>query len=402
MPLTAGLSRAAFSLVHQRHLVYNTCWEDPRLDREALQLGPDDTVVMITSAGCNALDYALDAPRAIHAVDLNPRQNALLDLKLAGIAALDHADFFELFGRGRHPRWQSIYREGLRPHLPEWSARFWDRHGHVFSGATARGSFYFHGTTGLVAWLVTHYLRQWRDLHAPLEALLAAPTVDHQREIWHRDVRPRVFGRGFRWLLGRDATLALLAVPAPQREHLERDYPGGIAAFIIDRIERVFTRLPLSDNYFWRVYLQGAYTPDCCPEYLRPAAFARLKGGLAGRIVTHTMSIERFLTHGLDGAGPPVTALVLLDHMDWLCGRHHSALRDEWQAIINRAAPGARLIWRSGGRHTRFVDDLVVRRAGRAARVGALLEYARELTDRLHQRDRVHTYGSFHLARLSW
>lgn len=41
--------------MHLKNLVYNTCWEDPRLDREAMQLQPDDEVVMITSAGCNAL-----------------------------------------------------------------------------------------------------------------------------------------------------------------------------------------------------------------------------------------------------------------------------------------------------------------------------------------------------------
>jgi hypothetical protein len=40
-------------------------------------------VVMITSAGCNALDYVLDLPAEIHAVDVNSRQNALLQLKLS-------------------------------------------------------------------------------------------------------------------------------------------------------------------------------------------------------------------------------------------------------------------------------------------------------------------------------
>jgi len=93
--------RAVFNAIHGGQLVYNACWEDPRLDREALRLGPDDTVVVITSAGCNALDYALDGPRRIHAVDLNPRQNALLELKQAGIRALDFETFFQMFGRGR-------------------------------------------------------------------------------------------------------------------------------------------------------------------------------------------------------------------------------------------------------------------------------------------------------------
>ena len=56
-----------FDLLYSRNLIYNACWEDPAVDRQALDLGPTDRVLVITSAGCNALDYALDAPRSIHA-----------------------------------------------------------------------------------------------------------------------------------------------------------------------------------------------------------------------------------------------------------------------------------------------------------------------------------------------
>ena len=63
-----------------RQLVYASCWEDPRIDRAALRIGPADTVLTITSAGCNALAYALDGPKHVYAVDLNYRQNALLEL----------------------------------------------------------------------------------------------------------------------------------------------------------------------------------------------------------------------------------------------------------------------------------------------------------------------------------
>ena len=38
-------------------------------------------------------------------------------------------------------------------------------------------------------------------------------------------------------------------------------------------MEAVFAKLPFVDNYFWRVYITGSYTPDCCPEYLKPANF---------------------------------------------------------------------------------------------------------------------------------
>ena len=103
MSLNDWFDRRLFELVHGHNLVYNTCWEDPRLDRVALELGPDDTLLVVTSAGCNVLDYALTGPRHIHAVDLNPRQNALLELKLAGIRRLDFNRFFGMFGRGYLP-----------------------------------------------------------------------------------------------------------------------------------------------------------------------------------------------------------------------------------------------------------------------------------------------------------
>ena len=76
------------------------------------------------------------------------------------------------------------------------------------------------------------------------------------------------------------------------------------------------------------------------------------KAGLAGRIVVHTDSVQGFL----EKHDQPVTRFVLLDHMDWLSGKRFPLLEAEWQAIVRRAAPGARLIWRSGGLRTDFVD----------------------------------------------
>ena len=74
----------------------------------ALDLCPDDRVLAITSAGCNVLDYALRGARVL-AVDANPRQNHLLELKLAGIRTLAFEDFFALFGDGGTPRAREIY-----------------------------------------------------------------------------------------------------------------------------------------------------------------------------------------------------------------------------------------------------------------------------------------------------
>jgi len=122
------LDQRIFDALYSRSLIYNTCWEDPAVDRMALGAQPGDTLLVITSAGCNVLDYALTGVRRIHAVDANPRQNALLELKIAGIRRLDHSDFFALFGQGFHHRAAAIYRSALRPDLSDFARGFWDRH----------------------------------------------------------------------------------------------------------------------------------------------------------------------------------------------------------------------------------------------------------------------------------
>jgi S-adenosylmethionine-diacylglycerol 3-amino-3-carboxypropyl transferase len=127
-----------------------------------------------------------------------------------------------------------------------------------------------------------------------------------------------------------------------------------------------------------------------------PENFARLKAGLVDRVTTHTDSVHGFL----ERHDQPVTRFVLLDHMDWLSDRFFPLLEAEWQAIVDKAAPGARLIWRSGGFNTDFLDDVRVTIAGRSRGTREILAYDRDLAARLHPLDRVHTYGSFHIAEL--
>jgi S-adenosylmethionine-diacylglycerol 3-amino-3-carboxypropyl transferase len=389
---------AWFSLVHGKNLVYNTCWEDPRLDRVALDLGPQDDVLVITSAGCNALDYALVGPRRIHCVDMNPRQNALLELKLAGIRRLDYDEFFALFGKGRLPDYQTKYWSTLRPELSPGAKAYWDQHINYFSGSGWRHSFYFHGTSGMVARVANSYIDRVAKVREGVEEILDAATVEEQKRIYDARLGDAFWNRFVRWAVGHDATLSFLGVPRAQRHHLERNYEGGIVQFVEDCIEAVFTRLPLKDNYFWRVYLTGEYTPGCCPEYLKPENFQKLKGGLADAISTHTASILDFLKQ-YDGT---ISRYVLLDHMDWLSSVRYPILEQEWQAIVDRAAPNARLLWRSGGLQTEFVDRVRITVNGQARHVGDVLTYNRKLADELHEKDRVHTYGSFHIADLAF
>jgi S-adenosylmethionine-diacylglycerol 3-amino-3-carboxypropyl transferase len=388
-------SERIFRLIHGHSLVYNTCWEDPRLDRHALQLTPADSVAMITSAGCNALDYVLDNPREIHAVDLNFRQNALLHLKIAAIRHLSFDDLFAMFGTGRLAGAGRIYADRLRCALPIVSQQFWDRRIKWFDHP--RKSFYFRGTSGAFARAMNFYLDRVAGVRPWVNAILAAETLGEQRRLFEEKLWPRFWRPVIRGVVSRDTTLALLGVPRAQRLEVERSFPGGIAGFVHSCLRTVFTERSMRDNYFWRVYLTGAYTPDCCPEYLKPSNAERLKNGLLDRIRTHTASLNDFLRQH----PRPISRFVLLDHMDWLADHRPHLLQEEWQAILDRAEPNARVIWRSGGLRSDFVTCLKVKHRGQPRSLSQLLALRPELADVLHGNDRVATYGSFHIADLA-
>ncbi|HEY6514624.1 MAG TPA: BtaA family protein [Steroidobacteraceae bacterium] len=389
--LTERIDERLFRTLYSRSLVYNTCWEDPAVDRRALELGREDVVLVITSAGCNALDYALLAPRRIHAVDANPRQTALLELKLAGVRALDFDDFFRLFGRGFHPDVRALYERRLRGQLTPFAREYWDHNRAWF--ASRRGSFYFHGLSGLVACGFRAYLAARPSLGACIRALFGAGSVAEQRTIYAQRVAPLMWGPGMRWALSRQLTLSLLGVPRPQRQEIEAQHADGVAAYVRDSLEYVLCQLPLASNYFWRLYLDGRYSRACCPEYLKPYNFARLKAGLADCIVPHTTTVTQFLR----GATEPVSKFILLDHMDWMASHDPQALAEEWREIFRHAAPAARLIFRSAHRRPRYLAAVKIGGVSLLERLTFHEQIARELS----RQDRVHTYAGFHICNVA-
>ena len=135
------LKRQVFETVVKNNLVYNTCWEDPAVDRELLEIDASSRVITITSAGCNALDYLLDQPKKLHCVDINPAQNALLELKRALFIRNDYPLLWQMFGEGRYTGASAQYHQKLRGSMTSSSRAFWDRHIDYFSPHTTRKSF---------------------------------------------------------------------------------------------------------------------------------------------------------------------------------------------------------------------------------------------------------------------
>lgn len=372
---------AIFSGIHSNNLVYNTCWEDPRCDRELLKLNNHSTVVMITSAGCNALDYLLDNPMSIACIDVNPRQNALLELKQVMLQQTDHQLFFSFFGEGRHPQAGHIYREQLRQYLSKSARKFWDKKVEYFSRPAPKKSFYYRGTSGSIAWVFRKYLNIRPKTKMLVENLLASTHLDQQAKIY-RQLKPKFLTYAIKWILERQIILAMVGVPRPQRDLINQS-EGGFFGFVESCLDHIFTKIPMSENYFWMVYLQGYYTPTCCPNYLLPGNFYTLADRVS-KIKRHSTTMSQFLK---DNPGE-YSHYILLDHQDWLAAHDLESLAEEWQLILKNSKKGTRILLRSAAREVDFFPDFVNR----------AVSWETVSTKVTHARDRVGTYGSVYLG----
>lgn len=377
-----NLKNWVFKQVHTNNLVYNACWEDPRCDRELMELDSNSEIVMITSAGCNALDYLLDQPSSINCIDMNPRQNALLELKIAAFQNAAFEDLFQLFGKGAHSDIKAIYREQLRYSLPNYAQNYWDKNLNYFNGQGLRKSFYFYSTSGTVAWLTNQYLRLQKRVYRMLHQLFEAASLEEQRNIYY-SVEPRLMNRLAEWVVNRHFTMCMVGVPQSQQLLFKDKYERGALGFIQECLRKVFTERPIQENYFWKVYLKGQYTNDCCPSYLKRENFDALKVETQ-KIKTHNTTISQFLKDN----PKDYSHYVLLDHQDWLAMNNLDALEEEWHLILANSRKGTKILLRSAADEIDFFPGFVL----------DSVEFEKEKTLKTHQEDRVGTYASVYLG----
>src|SRR5688572_13014326 len=207
-----GMLERAFAFAF-RGLVYAQIWEDPLVDMEALEIGPDCHVEPIASGGCNVLSYLSADPRAITAVDLNTAHIALNRLKLAAARHLpDHSHFHRFFAQAGQRENIDAYHRYVRPNLDEVTRRYWesrDMMGRRRINAFA-GNIYKRGLLGQFIGSA-HLLAKLYKVD-PAE-ILAAQSMDEQRVIFETRLAP-IFDKKFvRWLMEQPASLFGLGIP---------------------------------------------------------------------------------------------------------------------------------------------------------------------------------------------
>ena len=276
---------------HQRRIFYNDqlkkhtqfnndylyafTWEDPRVDQRLLNIQDDDVVLCLTSAGDNLLEYLVSArPKRIHAVDLNPNQNHLLELKIAAFQTLPYADFWKMFGEGWYPIFRDVLISKLSPHMSSQAFQFWLKHTDRFCSKR----FYESGGSGHAIKLV-RWLSWLSGTSSDLRILVSCKTMNEQREAWPR-LRRILLSRILHWtVIGTEWFVWKAAgVPPAQRQMILADHldnpnlnPLGTRLtdttgeamweYIVNTLDPVARDTLISDdNYHYLLTLKGSYS----------------------------------------------------------------------------------------------------------------------------------------------
>ncbi|RDB16813.1 hypothetical protein Hypma_002666 [Hypsizygus marmoreus] len=327
-----------------RTFIYSFTWEDPFEDMKYLDLSTDDSMFVITSAGDNALHYAIEAqPKRIHCVDMNPCQGHLLELKLAALHTLSYSDFFALFGAGKHPNFRQLLDSQLAPHLSSSAYQFWRLNDDAFASA-----FYLRGYSGW-ALRLARFIFTVAGVTMDVERLCDCDTLEEQSRIWREKLRPVLLNPVVVALLKNPVFCwNALGVPLNQRRMLLEE--GSVYDFICHTLDPLTsTYLLKTGNYFYLLTLLGHYTPASCPRYLTRRGSDTLRANTSSAMDAfriHTDSTVNVL-RGLSRWS--LTRALIMDHLDWFTPGSKDVM-EEVEQLHRVLAPGGMVFWRSASR----------------------------------------------------
>jgi S-adenosylmethionine-diacylglycerol 3-amino-3-carboxypropyl transferase len=340
---------------YRDRISYSSCNEDSGSEVQVLIPHASKRLVSICASGGRVLNLLQQGAEEVWAVDVNPSQTHLLELKVAGLRALGHADFLSFLGVRASQRRLDVY-DSLRPGLSVGARAYFD--GKPF--LVERGVLYQGSLERFLARYVANAARLLRPRW--VRRLFACTDLAEQRRLlpgWHgpfwglvaKTICRRCFFRFFSHEPGFWRYL-----PPELRLH-ERIF-GNIERYLDHHLAR-------ENHLLWLVFF-GRYGDErVMPEYLREDGFARIK---------HTLRSVRLNVVNGDIAGilraaPPrhFDGYSISDISAYLS---HEAFGQTIEQVVRTARPGARLCSRGVFYHRPFLPE----HASRLARDHAVEE----------------------------
>jgi S-adenosylmethionine-diacylglycerol 3-amino-3-carboxypropyl transferase len=255
-------------------LRYANCWEDADVLLQALELKGGERIFCIASGGDNALALLTKNPSLVCAVDINPVQLYLTELKQQAFGALSYTELLSFFGvmnATAGERLQLYFK--VRPALSQPASQYWDGQKQcIKKGVLCAGKFerYFA--------VFRNYLLPLVHRHGTLQKLLNEKEDAEQLQFFNHTWNSRrwkllmqlFFNRHTLGRYGRDPLFL---------KHVSVNVPD----YIIGKSNRHLQASECTRNYFLHLIMTGQFGP-ALPVYLRKENFECIKQN-TGRLV---------------------------------------------------------------------------------------------------------------------
>ena len=312
---------------NSNEFIYNMSWEDYEIDFKYLNINTNDNVLIITSAGCNVLNTLLYNPKNIISVDISKNQNALLDLKLATIKTCEYNVFWNLFGDGFFNNFKLLYFNKLRNNLQlESSKTFWDNNLNIF-----KNGLYNSGSSIKSIKFLNFFIGK------ELKILSKIKNLEVQYRYYKKFIEKKLFNFFIINIIKTSYWKNINGIPISKNNfkkiiyHLKYSYDKMIKNFLISK-----------DNYFIYCSINGSFTKNNCPNYLKYKNFNLLKNNV-DKIKIYNLPITEYLKK----TNLFFNKFFLLDHLDWY--ENKKKLLDEINIIKKKSVKNETIgIFKSG------------------------------------------------------
>lgn len=259
--------------VDHGYIRYANCWEDADLLTEALDVREGQRVLSIASAGDNSFSLLMNAPELVLAVDINPVQLRLVELKKAAITALEHEEYLRFIGFRTSVDRPRLFKQVAAALQPAAKAFWSERLDLVHAGLVDKGKF-------------ENYFRLFRTRILPLVhgrariAELLREKTRADQEVFHdqrwntwrwRLLFKVFFSRFVMGRLGRDPAF------------LEQ-VDVNVGEYIFIRAEQHLRSTDCQRNEFLEFIMTGTFDHHL-PHYARPENYGRIRRNI-DRLVT--------------------------------------------------------------------------------------------------------------------
>ena len=357
------------NLPYGGRLMFTQSWEDPACDQRALRVRPGETVFAISSGGDNVLEFLLYDPARVVAVDLNPTQTYLLELKIAALRQLSHSEMLHFLGV-RSPAAAADAYQKVCVDLSHDARSYWDGRRDWREPLLTLGGFerYF-----ALLRTVLHYVIGRRRMEK-LFTLEPAEQKGFYQDVWN-GVRWRMFMRiaCSKTVLGNRLDPSWFA---------HADSPNAFGIHFAALAAHAIGTIPARTNYFLAQIFLGRYLDEMqVPAYLR-SENQSIMGPRLDRLDVRTRDVADALAELPDTSVDAFALSNVFEYSD-------VALFERCKREICRVArPGARICLR---------NLLAPRRLGDDAR----FVVDRALSEELRAADRAFIYSRFEAATVA-